>query len=260
MVRKMWLAASAVTVVIALIAVTVGGGALWMSGAPTTHARAAALGASAAPASGGCGLGGVNLRSAGGYAVLASTTVTNTGQTVVKGKLGLSPGSSVTGFPPGRLIGTMHITDPAAAQAKHDLTMAYLNAAGRTLCPVSVSGNLGGKTLAPGLYKSTSGLAISSGDLTLDAHGHSNAVWIFQMASTLVTTAGRAVILTHGAQAANVYWQVGTSATIGVNSTFVGTILAHVSIAMKTGATLHGRALAQIGAVTMASARVMKPA
>jgi len=139
------------------------------------------------------------------------------------------------------------------------LTIAYNDAAGRTLCPVSVAGNLGGQTLTPGLYKSTSSLEISSGDLTLDAQGNSSAVFIFQLASTLTTTAGRQVILIGGAKASNVFWQVGSSATLGANSVFVGTIMADQSISLTTGATLDGRALARIAAVTLDSNTVTKP-
>jgi len=147
--------------------------------------------------------------------------------------------------------GTTHLGDPTAAQAQGDLTVAYNDAAGRTLGSVLVAGNLGGQTLAPGLYTSTTSLEISSGDLTLDALGDPNAVWIFQMASTLTTTAGRQVILSGGAQAANIFWQVGSSATIGTTSVFKGNILAYTAITMNTGATLDGRALARNGAVAL---------
>jgi hypothetical protein len=131
------------------------------------------------------------------------------------------------------------------------LTTAYDDAAGRTLGAVGVAGNLGGLTLTNGLYKSATSLAISSGDLTLDALGDTNAVWIFQMGTTLVTTVGRQVILSGGAQAANVFWQVGSSATIGGSSVFKGTIMADQSITMNTSATLEGRALARNGAVAL---------
>jgi len=167
-----------------------------------------------------------NLGAARGFAVLAASTVTNAGVSAISGDLGLSPGISVTGFPPGMLAGTLHVTDPAAAQAQLDLTAAYNDAAGRTLGAIMLAGNLGGMTLAPGLYKSTSSLEISSGDLTLDAQGDASAVYIFEMASTLVTTTGRKLILAGGAQAANIYWQVGSSATLGVSSVFKGNILA----------------------------------
>ena len=134
-----------------------------------------------------------------------------------------------------------------------------MNPATVTNAPITVSGNLGGQTLTPGLYKSTSSLAISGGDLTLDALGDSGAVFIFQMASTLTTTPMRAVILAGGANAGNIYWQVGTSATIGVGSMFKGNILADQSITMNTGATLDGRALTRIGAVTLQSNVVTVP-
>ena len=192
----------------------------------------------------------VFLGTAAQFAVLAGATVTSTGGTTV-GDLALSPGSDVTGFPPGTVNGTMHLSDPAAAQAQADLTTAYNDAAGRTLAPVTVAGNLGGLTLTPGLYKSTSGLEITSGDLTLDAQGDANAIFIFQMASTLVTTEGRHVILSGGAKAANIYWQVGTSATLGSGAIFKGTIMADQSITLNTGATLDGRALARIGGVAL---------
>jgi hypothetical protein len=139
------------------------------------------------------------------------------------------------------------------------LTTAYNSAKGKTLAPVSVAGNIGGRTLYPGLYKSTSSLSISSGDLTLDAKGNSNAVFIFQIASTLTTTSGRKVILSGGAKSTNVFWQVGSSATLGTSSVFKGTIMANQSITLNTGATLNGRALARIGAVTLAGNAVVMP-
>jgi hypothetical protein len=195
----------------------------------------------------------VALGRAGNFAVLAGATVTSTGATVVHGDLGVSPGTAVTGFPPGTIVGTLHAGDAAAADAETDLTIAYNDAAGRSTAPVLISGNLGGMTLSPGLYKSSSSLEISAGDLTLDAQGNANAVFIFQMASTFVTTSGRQVILAGGAQAANIFWQVGSSATIGTASVVQGNILADQSISLQTGATLDGKALARIAAVTMDS-------
>lgn len=209
------------------------------------------------------GLGSVQtslpLGAAAAFAVLAGSTVTNTGPTVVTGDLGVSPGSAVVGFPPGTVVGTQHVTDLTAAQAQLDLTTAYNDAAGRTLAPVSVAGNLGGQTLAPGLYKSTGSLEISSGDLTLDAQGDANAVFIFQIATTLMTTSGRQVVLIGGAKAANIYWQVGTSATLGTTTVFKGTIMADQAITLLAGATLEGRALARITAVALEANAVTLP-
>jgi len=199
------------------------------------------------------------LGGAGAFVVLAGSTVTSTGATALTGDMGVSPGTAVTGFPPGTMTGTKHAGDPASAQGMADLTTAYNDAAGRTLAPVTVAGNLGGLTLPPGLYKSTSSLAISSGDLTLDAQGNANAVFIFQMASTLTTSSGRAVILIGGAKASNIFWQVGSSATLGTTSVFKGTIMADASISLATGASLNGRALARVGAVTLAGNAVVLP-
>ena len=201
----------------------------------------------------------VSLGSAANFAVLAGATVTSTGASQVTGDLGVSPGTAVVGFPPGTVNGTIHAGDPTAAQAIADLTTAMGDASGRSVGPVTVAGNLGGQTLTPGLYKSTSSLAISSGNLTLDAQGDANAVFIFQMASTLTTTAGLQVILAGGAQASNIFWQVGSSATLGTNSVFKGTIMADQSITLTTGATLDGRALARIAGVTLQSNTITKP-
>jgi hypothetical protein len=202
----------------------------------------------------------VVLRAAAGYAVLAGSTITSVGATSITGDIGVSPGSAVTGFPPGTVTGNVDVGNTAAAAGEAALTIAYNDAKGRTLAPVSVAGNIGGQTLAPGLYKSTSSLEISSGDLTLDAQGDANGVFIFQMASTLTTTSGRQVILSGGAKAANIIWQVGSSATLGTTSVFKGTIMADQSITLDTGATLEGRALARIGAVTMDSNTITLPA
>ncbi|MCI4323798.1 MAG: DUF3494 domain-containing protein [Thermoplasmata archaeon] len=205
------------------------------------------LTAKAAP---GCAQSKVALGSAGNFRVLAGTTVTSTGATVIHGNLGVSPGSAVTGFPPGTVTGKIYAADTTSAQAQLNLTTAYNNASGRTTCEHYLSGNLGGLTIGPGLYHSNSSLSLSSGSLTLDAHGNSSAVFIFQIATKLSTSSGRHMILTGGAKAGNIYWVVGSSATFGTTSIIYGTLLAHVSISFATGAVLHGRALAQTGAVT----------
>jgi hypothetical protein len=186
------------------------------------------------------------------FRVLAGSTVANTGPTSVDGDLGVSPGSAVTGFPPGTVSGTTHAGDATAATAQTELTTAYNNAAGRPPGAI-VSGNIGGLTLAPGVFTSTSSLALSSGDLTLTGLGDSNAVFIFQIPSSLTVTTGRRVILTGGAQASNVFWQVGSSATLGTNCFFSGTIMAQASITLQTGASLEGRAFARTGGVTLDS-------
>lgn len=192
-------------------------------------------------------------------AVLAGSSVTSTGATVITGDLGLSPGTAVDGFPPGILNGTLHINTDIATQAKLDLIAAYDNAAGRTSTDiVTLSGNIGGLTLTPGLYKSTSSLAISSGDLTFDAKGNAAAVFIIQIASTLTTTSGRQVILSGGALASNIFWQVGSSATFGTTSVFQGTVMAMESITFKTGAELQGKALARTGGVTLEGNTIVK--
>jgi hypothetical protein len=199
----------------------------------------------------------VALGSSATFGVLAATTVTTIPTTTVNGDLGVYTGNTVTGSP--IVNGALHLADPTAAQAQLDLTTAYNDAAGRTVDAITVAGNLGGQTLAPGLYTSAISLEISSGDLTLDAAGDTNAVWIFQMGSTLVTTVGRQVILSGGAQAANIFWQVGSSATIGGSSVFKGTIMADQSITMNTGATLDGRTLARIGAVALDANTITVP-
>ena len=202
----------------------------------------------------------LSLGAAAPFAVLAGSTVTNTALlTTINGDLGVSPGTAVTGFPPGVVNGTMHAGDTVAAQAKLALTTAYNDAAGRSVAPATVSGDLGGMTLYPGLYKSGGSLEISSGNLILDAQGNADAVFIFQMGSTLTTSSGLGVILSGNASPANIYWQVGTSATIGTGTSFKGNILADQSITMTTGATLDGRVLTRIGAVTLDGNTITRP-
>jgi len=187
----------------------------------------------------------------GNFSVLAYSTVTNTGTTTISGDVGVSPGTSVTGFPPGQLSGggAIHIADGAAAQAQTALASAYVDAAGRS-GGTTVTGDLAGQTLTAGVYTSKSSLE-NSGNVTLDAKGNPNAVFIFQIGSTLTTASGSHVILANGASACNVFWQVGSSATLGTGSVFNGNILAMASITITTGATLNGRALARTGAVTL---------
>ncbi|MFD5032536.1 ice-binding family protein [Streptomyces sp. NPDC058405] len=183
------------------------------------------------------------------FAVLAGTTVTNTGPSVVTGDLGVSPGATITGFPPGVVNGATHAADATALQAQADLTVTYNRAA--ALPPDStISGDLGGLTLAPGVYNAASTLALT-GTLTLDAAGDANAAWVFQIGSTLTTASASSVLLVNGAAARNVVWQVGTFATLGTGSAFVGTILALTSITVTTGATIDGQVLARNGAVTL---------
>jgi hypothetical protein len=194
----------------------------------------------------------VSLGTTASYAVLAGTTVTNTGPTTVGGNLGLSPGSSVTGFPPGLVSGgVQNVANAAAVQAQSDLVIAYNDAAGRTPATTVAGDSLGGLTLTAGLYGG--GALDLTGTLTLDAQGDSSAVFIFQAASTLITASASVVKLINGASPCNVFWQVGSSATLGTTTLFRGTILALTSIGLNTGATVDGRLLARNGAVTLDS-------
>ena len=191
----------------------------------------------------------VGLGTADSYAVLAGQTVTNTGPSTINGDLGVTPGAAITGFPPGTVNGTIHAADAVALQAQSDLTTAYNDAAGRTP-PAAVPADLGGLTLTGGVYKSASALQLT-GALTLDAQGDANTVFIFQAASTLITASASHVNLINGAQPCNVFWQVGSSATLGTSSVFVGNILALTSVSMNNAVTVQGRALARNGSVTM---------
>jgi hypothetical protein len=188
------------------------------------------------------------------FAVLGATpNVNNTGPTIVTGDLGVSPAAAVVGFPPGTVIGTIHAADATAAGAQSANTTAYGVLAGEA-CNTSfgVPTDLAGMTLAPGVYCFASSAA-NTGLLQLDAMGNANAVWVFQIASTLITGSASTVSIINGGQACNVFWQVGSSATLGTTTTFVGNILALTSITLQTGASLSGRALAQTGTVTLAS-------
>jgi hypothetical protein len=194
------------------------------------------------------------LGTAQSFAVLGATpNVNNTGPTVVTGDLGVSPAAAVVGFPPGTVIGTIHAADATAASAQSANTTAFGVLAGQA-CNTSfgVPTDLAGMTLAPGVYCFASSAA-NTGLLQLDAAGDPNAVWVFQIASTLITGSGATVSMINGGQDCNVFWQVGSSATLGTTTTFVGNILALASITLSTGASLSGRALAQTGTVTLAS-------
>ncbi|HEY0561311.1 MAG TPA: ice-binding family protein [Frankiaceae bacterium] len=209
-------------------------------------AGGAALGFPAASAA----QGPVGLGTAGTFAVLAGSTVTNTGPSAISGNLGVAPGSAVTGFPPGVITnGFVHAADTLALQAQSALTLGYNDAAGRTPA-TTVSSDLGGQTLAPGVYQAAAGLGLG-GTLTLDAAHDANAVFIFQAGSTLITASNSTVRLINDASPCNVYWQVGSSATLGTGSVFVGNVLALTSATVETGATVSGRVLARNGQVSL---------
>jgi Ice-binding-like len=190
----------------------------------------------------------VGLGSGASFSVLGGSTVTNTGPTTMFGDLGLYPGSSVTGAP--HVLGATHVDDAVAIGAKNDLTTAYNDAASRP-SNGSAGTELAGQTFLPGVRTASSSLLLSSGSVTLDAQGDPNAVFIFQIGSTLITGSGTSVSLVNGAQACNVFWQVGSSATLGTGTRFVGTVMALESITANTAATIHGRLLARTAAVTM---------
>jgi len=193
----------------------------------------------------------VNLGTAGNFSVLAGSTVTNTGTTTVNGNVGVSPGSAVTGFPPGVVVGgTIHSNDATAVKAQSDMINAF-NSITPMPCTADLTGqDLGGKTLTAGVYCFTS-TAQLTGALTLDAQGNPNASFIFKIGSTLTTASASRVVMINGGSTCNVFWQVGSSATLGTTTTFAGDILALTSITLTTGANLSGRALAHNGAVTL---------
>lgn len=199
----------------------------------------------------------VSLGTADSFAVLAGSGITNTGPTTLNGDMGTYPTLTITGSSSITINGTNHAGDGVTQSAKTDLVTAYNSAAGQTSTS-AISGDLGGRTLVDGVYTSASSIGLT-GALTLDGAGNANSVFVFQAGSTLTTASGSSVVLINGAQACNVFWQVGSSATIGTGSSFVGTIIALTSITLTTGATVSGRALARNGAVTMDTNTVSRP-
>ncbi len=223
-------------------------GYYWLAPVPVLMTTLAVLVATQSQA-GAAPIPTVLLGDASSFGVLAGTTVTNTGPTVVNGDLGVSPGTAVTGFPPGTVNGTIHSADAAAASAQTALTGAYTDAMGRTPTTSGLS-SIGNQTLGPGIYNASSSLGVT-GTLTLDGEGDPSSVFIFQVGSALTTDSASTIVPTNGAQACNVFWEVGSSATLGTGSTFLGSILALTSITVTTGDTISGRALARNGAVTL---------
>lgn len=202
----------------------------------------------------------IDLGSASNFAVLASSTITNAGNTVVNGDLGLSPGTSVTGFLPGVVNGATHINDATAAQAQTAALSAYNVLTGETTGSTNLTGqDLGARTLNPGVYSFTA-VAQLTGTLTLDAGNNPNARFDFVIGSTLTTAANSLVTLTNNAQAANIFWRVGSSATLNATTNFSGNILAHDSITLGAGSMINGRLLALGAAVTLDGNNISVPA
>jgi hypothetical protein len=188
-----------------------------------------------------------SLGTAESFAVLGASTVTNTGPSVVTGDLGVHPGSAVIGFPPGIVIGTIHAADAQALSAQNSLVTAYTTLAGAPFDVDLTGQDLGGLSLTQGVYRFDSSAQLT-GSLTLT--GNSASVFIFQIGSTLTTASNSSVSLI-GVSPCNVFWQLGSSGTLGTNTSFVGNLLALTSITLNTGAGLQGRALADNGAVTL---------
>ncbi len=213
----------------------------------------------------------IDLKTAKRFGILSGVGVSSAGLSIINDMdVGISPGlrAAITGFPPATVVnGAIYAPDDIApgtatmlTQAKTDLTDAYLSAeAAISPVPVIVAGDIGGSILTPGIYKSLSTLMVQSGNLTLDAQGNSNSFWVFQIADELTTIggAGGNILLINGAKAENIYWQVGTSATIGDNTSFKGNILALTSITLNTGVIIEGRVLARNGAVVLTSTNII---
>ena len=192
------------------------------------------------------------------YGILAGSAITCTTAGKVNANIGVSPGTAVTGFPPCTFAGEKHVADAEAAAAQAELLKTYNYLKGLTCNTVVSPADIGGKTLAPGVYCVATSLAIT-GTVTLDGQGNSDARFVFQMGSTLGSSVGAKVKLINGAQAKNVWWQVGSSATIGTGTCFEGTIAALTSITLNANVKLHGRALARNGAVTLGANVITLP-
>jgi hypothetical protein len=201
----------------------------------------------------------IDFGSAESFAILAHETITNIGDTTIKGNVGLYPGTSITGFETVTLTGTIHKTDTIAMNAMADLLTAYNDAAGRTTTETITPTDLGGRTLLPGVYTSGTSLGLT-GTLVLDGGGDSDAVFIFKSASTLTTANNSQIQLINGASASNVFWLVGSSATLGTNSKFFGNIMAQDSITLTTGAEITGKIMALTGSVTLDSNVILNEA
>jgi len=194
------------------------------------------------------------------FGVLGGSTVTNTGPTTVNAlDVGVSPGPAIVGFPPGIITppGVEHQTDAVASKAQSDALTAFNDAAGRSPAPADKGlTDLTGRTLQPGVYQGNLSLTKT---VTLDNSTAPDAVFIFQASSTLITSSGSVVKFTAPHASCNVFWQVGSSATLGTHSTFVGTVLARASVTAQTGATVTGRLLASTGAVTLDTNLIKTP-
>jgi hypothetical protein len=203
----------------------------------------------AGPAAASAATPTVELGTAAAYSVLGGQAVTNTGPTTLSGDLGVTPGTATTGFPPGIVGGSRHSADAAAGIARSDFTIAYDDAAGRASTH-AVAGDLVGRTLVDGVYTASGPLALS-GTLTFDGQGDPNSVFIVQVASTLITATASHVVAINGAQACHIFWQVGSSATLGTASTFQGTVMASASVSVTTSVHIKGRVSARTGSVTL---------
>jgi len=191
-----------------------------------------------------------SLGTAQSFAVLGGSAVTNTGPSVLTGDLGVSPGAAITGFPPGTRTGTTHAANAVALQAQNDVITQY-NALAGAPCSEDLTGqDLGGRALTPGVYCFSSSAQLT-GTLTLNAQGNASAIFIFKTGSTLTTASGSSVALINGGNPCGVAWQIGSSATLGTTTSFIGNLIALSSITLNTGANITGRALARNGAVTL---------